>query len=104
MNENDLARLRELTLLLDLAYEHHFRSDPEAGKHYKSAEGTIRLEFGNLWYRKNHPQVPPAPPEIEAVVVYSSVFSAARVSYFDSLDDAVTVVSGWYEDARERQP
>ena len=100
MNENDLTKLRELTLLLDLAYLNHFAGNPS---NYKSAEGSIRLEFGNLWYRKANPQNPPAAPKIEAVVIYSSIFSAARVSYFDSLDDAINTVQTWYDHAKERQ-
>lgn len=45
MNSNNLAKLQELTLLLDLAYLHHFRGGEYR---YKSVEGTIRLEFGNF--------------------------------------------------------
>ncbi|MDP9903223.1 hypothetical protein [Arthrobacter bambusae] len=100
MNENDLIKLRELTLLLDLAYLNHFAG---GASNYKSAEGSIRLEFGNLWYRKANPQNPPAAPKIEAVVIYSSIFSAARVSYFDTLDDAIDTVQTWYDHAKERQ-
>jgi len=97
MNSSLLAKLQELTLLLDLAYLHHFRGGEYR---YKSAEGTIRLEFGNFWYRKEHPSAPPAAPEIESVVIYSSVFSAGRVNYFDSLDEAIAVVQIWYDQAR----
>ncbi|PDQ34573.1 MAG: hypothetical protein B5766_10295 [Candidatus Lumbricidophila eiseniae] len=100
MNEADLIKLRELTLLLDLAYLHHFEG---GNRNAKSAEGTIRLEFGNFWYRKENPPVPPSGPEIEAVVIYSSVFSAARVNYFDSLNHAVATVQTWYEMAKEHR-
>lgn len=99
MQEIDIAKLRELTLLVDLAYLYHFKSAGE-GANYKAAEATVRLEFGNLWYRKKHPTEPPAGPEIETVVVYSSVFSAGRVNYFDSLDEAVEIAQGWYEHAK----
>ncbi|HEU5223048.1 MAG TPA: hypothetical protein VFU07_05130 [Candidatus Lumbricidophila sp.] len=99
MDEKDLTKLRELSLLLDLAYMHHFEGE---SANYKSAEATIRLEFGNFWWRKDHQSTPPNAPQIEAVVIYSSVFSAARVCHFDSLDDALVVVQGWYEQARER--
>src|SRR6218665_3193030 len=137
MNEADLIKLRELTLLLDLAYLHHFeggnrnaksaegtirlefgnfwyrKENPPAppspphleggNRNAKPAEGTIRLEFGNFWYRKENPPVPPSGPEIEAVVIYSSVFSAARVNYFDSLNHAVGTVQSWYEMAKEHR-
>lgn len=99
MNENDLVKLRELTLLLDLAYLNYFEG---GATNYKSAEASIRLEFGNLWYRKANPQNPPAAPRIEAVVIYSSVFSANRVNYYDSLDDAIVAVQTWYDYAKQR--
>jgi hypothetical protein len=94
----DVKKLQELTLLLDLAYLHHSR-----GKNvkYASAEGTIRLEYGSFRYRKENPTAPPLGPELESVVVYSSVFSAARLNYFDSLDDAIATVQSWYELAKE---
>lgn len=101
MEPNDIDKLRELTLLLDLAYLHHFKDSTRTGAIYKSAEATVRLEFGNFWYRKKNPTEHPFGPMIESVVVYSSVFSAARVSYFDSLDEAVSVVQGWYEGAKK---
>ena len=101
MTPEDITRLRELCLLLDLAYEHWFNATGES-RGLKSAEGTVRLEFGNVWYRQNNPNQPPAGPQIESVVVYSSVFSAARVSYFDTLDDAINVVQGWYQIAKDR--
>jgi len=100
VNGDDLGRLRELTLLLDLAYIHHVKH-VGGDKTLKSSEGTVRLEYGNFWYRKrNPPEGIAEPPLIEQVVVYSSVFSAARVNYFDSLDEAISVVQGWYEDAK----
>lgn len=99
MDENDLVKLRELTLLLDLAYLHKF--DGEAGA-LKSAEASIRLEFGNFWYRQKNQPPQPAAPEIESVVIYSSVFSANRVVYFDTLDDAIATVQTWYDDARAK--
>jgi hypothetical protein len=99
MDEDEIARLRELTLLLDLAYLHHFKGAAERAK-YKSAEATVRLEFGNFWYRKKNPSAQRAGPEIENVVVYTSVFSAAPVSYFDTLEEALGVVRGWYDDAK----
>lgn len=99
MNPNDLNKLHELTLLLDLAYLHHFEGDA-AG--YKSAEGSIRLDFGNLWFRRNHQAAAGDAPIIESVVLFSSVFSANRILSLDSLDDALTVVQGWYDQARER--
>jgi len=100
MHETDLEKLRELTLLLDLAYIHYFDGGVTQ---YKSAEASIRLEFGNIWYRKNHQPEPPGPPEIEHVVIYSSIFSAAPVTYFDTLDEAIEVVRGWYDYAKERK-
>lgn len=99
MDEDEIAKLRELTLLLDLAYLHHFKGAGEGAK-YKSAEATLRLEFGNFWYRKKNPTEQRAGPEIENVVLYSSVFSATRVSYFDTLEEALGVVRGWYDDAK----
>jgi len=99
MDEDEIANLRELTLLLDLAYLHHFKGAGGRAK-YRSAEATVRLEFGNFWYRKKNPTEQPAGPEIESVVVYSSVFSAATVSYFDTLEEALGVVHGWYDDAK----
>lgn len=98
MHPDDINKLRELSLLLDLAYLHYFEGDV---KKAKSAEGTIRLEFGNFWYRKNNPAIPPAAPEIESVVIYSSIFSAARVTYFDDLDEAIQTVREWYEYQKE---
>jgi hypothetical protein len=100
MNKQDVAKLQELTLLLDLAYIHHFK---EGEAKYKSAEATVRLEFGNFWYRKANPTSSPEAPQIESVVIYSSVFSANRVNYFDSLDEALSVVQTWYENARAPQ-
>jgi hypothetical protein len=94
----DLAKLQELTLLLDLAYLHHSRGKKVK---YASAEGTIRLEYGNFLYRKENPTAPPQGPEIENVVIYSSIFSAARLNHFDSLDDAIATVQSWYELAKE---
>mgnify|MGYP006337489807 CR=1 FL=1 len=99
MSPSDIILLRELSVLLDLAYLHHTgggRSD------LKSAEGAIRLEFGNLWFRAENPNEPPGGPVIESVVIYSSVFTAARVSYFDTLEDAIETVNRWYEDARAK--
>lgn len=90
MNESDLVKLRELTLLLDLAYIHHFGKDPRRAN---SAEGSIRLEFGTFYHRKNNPPVPPQGPGIETVVIYSSVFSANRICHFDTLDQAIDTVS-----------
>lgn len=100
MLPDDLTMLRELTLLLDLAYQHHYASDPSAAHHYKSAEGTLRLEFGSLFWRQDRVARVGSIPEIESVVIYSSVFSAARVSHFDTLDDAIGVVGAWYAEAK----
>lgn len=102
MKESDLQLLRELSLVIDLAYLHWFEATGET-RNLKSAEGTVRLEFGNLWYRKNNPSQPPNAPNIESVVVYSSVFSANRVCYFDSLYDALEAARGWYEMAKARR-
>ena len=98
MNRTTLAKLQELTLLLDLAYIHHFLGQ---GERYRPSEGTIQLAFGNFWYRRENPTEPPQTPQIESVVIYSSVFSAARVNYFDSLEEAIEVVQTWYEQARK---
>ncbi|WP_430867435.1 hypothetical protein [Demequina aurantiaca] len=103
MEPSDIAKLRELALLLDLAYLHHFMDSTRTGAGYKSAEATVRLEFGNFWYRKKNPTERTFGPAIEQVVVYSSVFSAARVSYFDSIDDAVCAAQDWYEGAKKIQ-
>lgn len=102
MKESDLQLLRELSLVIDLAYLHWFEATGET-RNLKSAEGTIRLEYGNFWYRKNNPSTPPQAPNIESVVVYSSVFSANRVCYFDTLYDALEAARGWYETAKERK-
>lgn len=102
MKEPDLQRLREASLLLDLAIMNHLEATGET-QNLKSAEGTIRLEFGNFWYRKDHPATPPNAPEIESVVVYSSIFSASRVVYFDTLNDAMETIRGWYEYAKAKK-
>jgi len=103
MGPTDINKLRELTLLLDLAYLHHFKDSNRASANYKSAEATVRLEFGNFWFRKKNPTDQSFGPAIEQVVVYSSVFSAARVNYFDTLDDAVCAANDWYEGAKKIQ-
>ncbi|MEV8267363.1 hypothetical protein [Microbacterium sp. NPDC076911] len=102
MSPADLVKLRELTLLLDLAYIHKFERDADADAPAKSAEGTVRLEFGNHFWRRENAPVNSPEVTIEDVVVYSSVFSANRISHFDSLDDAIAVVRGWYTDAKAK--
>jgi hypothetical protein len=102
MKEKDLQLLREVSLLIDLAYLHWYEATGEA-RNLKSAEGTIRLEFGNFWYRKNNPATPPDAPAIENVVVYSSVFSARRIVYADPREDLRQIAQGWYEQAKERK-
>lgn len=100
MDQDDLRKLFDLKTLLDLAYFHH-----SGGKtsHFKSAEGSIELQFGNLAYRAAHPTSPPMAPEIESVVIRSSVFTANRVAYFDSLDEAIDIVQRWYQKALQDQ-
>lgn len=103
MNESDLAKLRALTLLLDNAYEAYGLSLGSTERiKLGSNEGLIQLDFGNLWYRQHNPADLSQVPQIENVIVTSSVFSAARVNYFDCLDDAIEVVERWYEDAKVR--
>lgn len=103
MNESDLAKLRALALLLDNAYEAYGLSLGSTERiKLGSNEGLIQLDFGNLWYRQNYPVEVHEVPQIENVVITSSVFSAARVNYFDCLDDALEVVERWYEDAEMR--
>ena len=99
MKTQENALLSELSTLLDLAYTHYCQARKPA---LKSADGTIRIEYGNLWWRrKNAPHIPPATPAIETIIIYSSVFSATRMNYFDTLEEAVEVVRRWYEYAKE---
>lgn len=103
MKETDLVKFNELTLLLDNAYARHAANLPVGERiRLASNEGLIHLNFGNLWYRQHNPSGPGTAPEIESVIITSSVFSAARVNYFDSLDDAIEVVRGWYEYSKEK--
>ncbi|PFG20728.1 hypothetical protein [Serinibacter salmoneus] len=101
MKPADVHKLRELTLRLDLAYIHHHERTKDQGEvDYKSAEASVRLEFGNLEYRKRHPAKNKQGPVIEQVVIYSSIFAAERVRYFDSLDDALETLQRWLDHER----
>lgn len=103
MNESDLVKLRTLTLLLDTAYTAYGLSlGTNERIRLGSDEGKIELTFGNLWFRQSYPAPADEQPQIETVVITSSVFSAARVNYFDCLDDALEVVERWCEDAKTR--
>lgn len=96
MNENDLLKLQKLRLLLDNAYVYYNKAHPYK-RRVKVAEGSIRLEFGNHWWRR---QFKSTSPVLENVVIFSSIFSAAKINYFDSLDEAIEVVNEWYEYAK----
>lgn len=103
MLPSDLTLLHELTLTLDLAYLYYCEHTHDGSKRaaLKSAEASIRLAFGNFWYRQVSPSEEPGPPIIEEVVIYSSIFSAGKVCHFDSLDTAIATAKHWLEYARE---
>ena len=110
MNGTDAIKLQQLACLLDLAYMHYlleFTLNLDLDHKLPSREGTIQVQYGDFSCRSarlDSPTWSPGPElEIESVVVCSSVFSAAKETCFDSLDEAIAVVQTWYDYAR-RQP
>jgi len=87
---NDIEKLKEISRLLDEAYEHYFKYEG----HCKSSEGYISIDYGNLWQRKETPGEMP----IKNVHIYSYVFCAngERSQDFESLDEALETVRGWH--------
>lgn len=89
MNQDDYKKLQEISQMLNEAYEHYFSYEG----HCKSYEGTIEIDYGNFWDRKEDP----SNLTIQGVHIKSYVFcTSGRAEYFDSVDDALKEVTNWY--------
>lgn len=89
----EIAGLKEIDRLLDEAYRHHFARPDALGK---SADGHIEVLLGNYWDRDaEEERTPPG------VAIYSYALGPSRTHYFDSVQEALDEVRGWW--AREME-
>lgn len=85
---DEVNQLNEILSLLEEAYTHYF----EVGDgHCKSADGEVRVSFGNYWDRRHGERS----REIE---IYSSVLGPRRRHCFPSIPEALEAVRQWHRD------
>jgi hypothetical protein len=97
MTEDELVKLKEMSRLLDKAYDHYFSYEG----HCKSYEGSIELQYGTYWDRQENP----ADLKITGVHIRSYVFCrSGRDEFFDSVDEALAEITKWYEEEMSYDP
>lgn len=106
ISQEDLDKIAEITRLHDEAFWHLHKYDG----HAKSSDGAITIEigFGNVWERQDSSVSPRVGVAIYSYVVASDTPSypnfGSRNHYFESVDEALTVMKEWHAQAMSYQP
>lgn len=106
IDQETLDKIAEIARLHDEAFEHLHKFDG----HAKSSDGAITIEigFGNVWERR-HEKIQPS----LGVSIYSYVVASETPSYpnfgqrnhwFETVDEALTVMKEWHEKAMAYNP
>lgn len=106
IDQATLDKIAEIARLHDEAFEHYQKYD----SHAKSSDGAISIEigFGTVWDRRREKIQPSL-----GVSIYSYVVAAAtpsypnfgqRSHYFETVDEALTVMQEWHAKAMTYQP
>jgi hypothetical protein len=106
ISKEDLDKIAEISRLHDEAFWHLHKFD----SHAKSSDGSIRIEvnFGNVWNREETPVEPSVSVSIYSYVVASSTPSypnfGERNHYFETVDEALKVMTEWHAQAMKYNP
>ncbi len=101
-----LDKIAEITRLHDEAFWHLHQFDG----HAKSSDGSVQLhiEFGNVWERQEGPVDPRVSVAIYSYVVASNTPSypnfGERNHYFETVDEALQVMTEWHRKAMKYNP
>lgn len=107
ITQEDLDKLNEIAKLHDEAFAHYQKYDG----HAKSSDGHIKIEieFGTVWDRQENQILAPT----IGVSIYSYVVASATPSYpnfgqrshwFETIDEALSVMKQWHEKAMQYKP
>lgn len=106
ISSEDLEKVKKITRLHDEAFWHLQQFDG----HAKSSDGavSIEVEFGNVWERQDGPVEPHVAVAIYSYVVASDTPSypnfGQRSHYFETVDQALEVVTEWHAKAMSYNP
>lgn len=106
ISQEDLDKIAEIARLHDEAFWHLHQFDG----HAKSSDGSVSIEltFGNVWERKSGPVTPQVGVSIYSYVVASDTPSyqhfGERNHYFESVDEALSVMKEWHAQALSYNP
>jgi hypothetical protein len=106
ISQEDLDKVAEIARLHDEAFWHLQKFDG----HAKSSDGaiSIEVEFGNVWERQDGPVRPHVAVAIYSYVVASDTPSypnfGQRSHYFETIDQALEVMTEWHAKAMSYQP
>ena len=106
ISQEDLDKVAEIARLHDEAFWHLHQFDG----HAKSSDGaiSIEVEFGNVWERRNGLVEPHVGVAIYSYVVASDTPSypnfGQRNHYFETIDQALEVMTEWHAKAMSYQP
>lgn len=106
ISEETLAKIAEVCRLHDEAFWHLHQFDG----HAKSSDGAVSIDirFGNVWERRGESLEPSVGVSIYSYVVASDTPSypsfGERNHYFETVDEALAVVTEWHAKAMSYQP
>jgi hypothetical protein len=106
ISKETLDKIAEITRLHDEAFWHLHQFDG----HAKSSDGSVQLhiEFGNVWERQEGPVEPRVSVAIYSYVVASNTPSypnfGERNHYFETVDEALQVMTEWHRKAMKYTP
>ncbi len=106
ISKETLDKIAEITRLHDEAFWHLHQFDG----HAKSSDGSVQLhiEFGNVWERQDGPVEPRVSVAIYSYVVASNTPSypnfGERNHYFETVDEALQVMTEWHRKAMKYNP
>lgn len=106
ISKETLDKIAEITRLHDEAFWHLHQFDG----HAKSSDGSVQLhiEFGNVWERQEGPVEPRVSVAIYSYVVASNTPSypnfGERNHYFETVDEALQVMTEWHRKAMKYNP
>lgn len=103
ISEENLVKIAEIAKLHDEAFNHYQKYDG----HAKSSDGAISLviNFGNVWERNASQVEPKIGIELYSYVVARDTPSydtyGNRTHWFDSIDEALSVMKEWHSIAMQ---
>lgn len=106
ISKETLDKIAEITRLHDEAFWHLHQFDG----HAKSSDGSVQLhiEFGNVWERQEGSVEPRVSVAIYSYVVASNTPSypnfGERNHYFETVDEALQVMTEWHRKAMKYTP